>query len=360
MRKLVVVIAALGLVLALGAPAEAARKYRVKASISSSSIMIGQSVTITGTVSPARGGKVVLYKRISGKKWKREATARVRSNGTFAFTDRPKSRQNRQYRVTKPKSGKYRAGTSRPMRLKVRKLKRSTPTVTVTGVSSRVIEAGQGVTVTGTAGRSVAGRYAQLQVGAGGTFGTIGSARIAPNGSFSVAGGISQSGAAVPLRVVIPSSRFNNEAAASAGSVKVFGWTYLSELTRVSSSRFGPTPGNLLGNAYPKSVGNTSNFWWDQDPWAEWSLNYRCTTFTARIGLTDSSPSGSAVKFVASKDAASSDFGTLGNGTSKDVTLDLNGSYRLKLQDIYVAGPTGSGPPTTVGLWGDARILCAF
>ena len=349
MRKLVVVIAALGLVLALGAPAEAARKFRVKASISSSSIMIGQSVTITGTVSPAKGGKVVLYKRISGKKWKREATARVRSNGTFQFTDKPKSRQNRQYRVTKPKSGKYRQGTSRPMRLKVRKLKRSTPAVTVTGVSSRVIEAGQGVTVTGTAGRSVAGRYAQLQVGAGGTFGTIGSARIAPNGSFSVAGGVNQSGAAVPLRVVIPSSRFNNEAAASAGSVKVYGWTYLYDLDPVEGYWYHDSFA-VSGVTYAKSIaqsayGATS---------VQINLARSCTRFAATLGASDTADASVEwATTVYADSVARYSRGGIRLGQSHTVDVDVTGALRLKLDSVETQEDGRL-------VWGDARILCAF
>lgn len=358
MRKVIVVIASLGLVFALGAPAEAARKFRVSVALSASSITIGQSVTISGKITPAKAGrKVVLMKRLSGAKWKREAATRVRAGGTFQFTDRPTTLKSRQYRVTIGRAGKTRPGKSRAVRVKVYrpgKITKSTPSVNVASVSTRSLEAGQSVTLTGTASSSVAGRPVLLQVGAGGSFGNVGTATIGGDGSFSVAGAITQSGAAVPIRVLVPESSLNNEAAAGAGSLQVFGWTFLYDINPVQGE-WEDAAFAISGVTYGKSVGQ-DRYSPGNSAVAEVNLARACTRFVATVGLEDSS--STATEYIATAYADSVQrFSKSGIklGQANPVNVDVSGSLRLKLEVQKIAGSNGDDL-----VWGDARILCAF
>ncbi len=106
-----------GLVLApvafLGPPAQARKHYVVSAK-TGSYVLLGQAVRIRGTVSPRAAGKtVVLQKRLrKTEPWRREATARIRRDGTFQVNDRPTTPRARWYRVKKPASRTLGAGYS--------------------------------------------------------------------------------------------------------------------------------------------------------------------------------------------------------------------------------------------------------
>ena len=128
MKKiLIVAITTLGLVMGSALrTAEAAKKpskFKVKAEVSSSKIISGQTVFVTGKVKPtAIGRKVILqkrYKKHDGK-WKKVETSRVDASGRFELTDRPGTARKRWYRVVKPAGDGHRKGVSEKMKVKVK------------------------------------------------------------------------------------------------------------------------------------------------------------------------------------------------------------------------------------------------
>lgn len=58
---------------------------------------------ISGKVSPAaKGGKVILQKRINGHKWVTEAKLKTRGSGAYSYADKPHAAGARQYRAVVP------------------------------------------------------------------------------------------------------------------------------------------------------------------------------------------------------------------------------------------------------------------
>lgn len=112
---------------AAAAPAErvttaTARPYSVVARIDRDTVVAGHGrVRITGRVRPmAPGQTVVLQQRRDGrKKWTTSSTGRIRQSGSFVLSDRPSKPGVRYYRVLKPASAGWGAGTSKQMRLEV-------------------------------------------------------------------------------------------------------------------------------------------------------------------------------------------------------------------------------------------------
>ena len=103
------------------APSAAADAYTVTATANKTTLVLGQRVVITGSVSPgASGEKVVLQKRYKPKaKWEKERRATISSDGTFKVSDRPTSLKPRWYRVVKPATSSHASGTSGEVRVDV-------------------------------------------------------------------------------------------------------------------------------------------------------------------------------------------------------------------------------------------------
>ena len=237
----------------------AARPYTVTATVSSNEPVIGQTVSITGSVSPNAAGEFVyLQKRYSQSgAWITEQRSKVWPIGKYKLTDRPSSLRTRWYRVYKPASRGHAADHSGVMK------------------------------------------------------------------------------------------------------VTVYQWFYLAQLDMVDEERFDDGTSDIGGRHFAYSVMNDVDFWWDHTPWGEWNLGYKCKTLSAAVGIDDSSATGYEVGFVAYRDGAETDFGVKGLGPASVITLGLRSRLRLRLEDQYVAGPTGSGSGHGFGVWGNARVLCS-
>lgn len=102
--------------------AERAPGYSVSARISASEVIADEdAVRISGSVRPrATGQVVVLQQRLDGtKRWKKSGQAKVRASGRFVLRDEPSTPGVRFYRVVKPASNGFKAGTSRELKLAV-------------------------------------------------------------------------------------------------------------------------------------------------------------------------------------------------------------------------------------------------
>ena len=99
---------------ALTTSATARSSYVVTATASKTTLVLGQAVTFSGSVSPRAAGKTVtLQKRYkTTEPWTNERTATIASDGTFRISDRPTSLKPRWYRVKKAASGSIAAGYS--------------------------------------------------------------------------------------------------------------------------------------------------------------------------------------------------------------------------------------------------------
>ncbi len=112
------VLAGLGLAPAgsSSAAAPAARKapFEVTIRASTTELVLGDSMTIKGTVSPAAAGKpVTLQKKLEGQdSWVDEEVVQLNRRGKYVFELKPSSSQARKFRVIKPANKKRSKGVS--------------------------------------------------------------------------------------------------------------------------------------------------------------------------------------------------------------------------------------------------------
>lgn len=98
---------------AQSASARQATPFEVTARASTSELVLGRKLTITGRVSPKSAGKTVdLQKKIGDKPWKVEDTTTLSRRGKYSFTDEPTTIQARKYRVVKAASKRHDRGVS--------------------------------------------------------------------------------------------------------------------------------------------------------------------------------------------------------------------------------------------------------
>jgi hypothetical protein len=99
-----------------------AAKYRVTLKVSEKEAVEDETkITLTGKVRPnPNGGRVTLQLRYEGEeRWQNLRTAKLKSNGSYKFTDKPRSREERSYRVVKATDGKARKGVSKERAVEV-------------------------------------------------------------------------------------------------------------------------------------------------------------------------------------------------------------------------------------------------
>jgi subtilisin family serine protease len=88
-------------------------RQRVTANLSASSVRVGSSVRLTGTVHPNHAGEQVRLQRNDGGTWRRIGTATLSSTSTYSFTITPTSRGKADYRVVRPADQDHASGRSR-------------------------------------------------------------------------------------------------------------------------------------------------------------------------------------------------------------------------------------------------------
>jgi hypothetical protein len=238
---------------------------------------------------------------------------------------------------------------------------RARPKLTLTRTSSGTIVAGTPVQFSGTAAKSLRGSKVALQrrVGAGkrAKWVTLTRRKVNSTGTFKVAA--KASGGGKNYWRVSTKTKRGQRVYSSPVSTAVYQWYYLSDLDHVEADRFGNGSAEIGGHNFSRSVMNAWDFWWEHEPYGEWNLGYKCVTFTASIGLTDNSTSAGKVEFRATTDGQETSYGTKSIGPATPLTLPVKGILRLRLTDVYVEGPTGSGDGSFWGAWGDAKILCS-
>jgi hypothetical protein len=104
------------------APSAAVRvnvRQKVTAALSASSIRLGQTVTIKGSVAPNHAGKSVTLQWYYSGAWHTAKTATLTSTSTYSFSYRPGSKGTRTLRVYRPADADHAAGNSSSMKLTI-------------------------------------------------------------------------------------------------------------------------------------------------------------------------------------------------------------------------------------------------
>ncbi|VXC40684.1 NPCBM/NEW2 domain-containing protein [Aeromicrobium sp. 9AM] len=113
MRKLFIVLVAAAAILVPMQGAEAASAYSVTASVSISSIDLGKSFVLSGTVSPSAKGKTVkIQRQYAGGSWTTLVTKTLSSTSKYSVTIKPSKAGTTKYRVIKAASSTRAQGIS--------------------------------------------------------------------------------------------------------------------------------------------------------------------------------------------------------------------------------------------------------
>ena len=370
MKKIIVIMAiAIALVAGLAAEADAAKKkpYVVSISVSATSITVGTTLKITGSVSPkASGQTVTIQKKLAGGKWKTEKKVTIKADGTYAYSDVPTTPVNRQYRTYKPKKGKNKKGYSKTVAVKVAKPVQHSATLTITATGATTLDAGQNVSVVGTASANLKGKKVLLQRLNGSSWQTLATGTVSAASTFSVQAKATVAGADQRFRVQAPATSTTKVATSGSKSFTVYGWLYLNTLTPVSkSSNFTSTRGTVAemsGVSYTNSLRALWS-WGSFGGWTtgevQYNLGGHCRAFDARIGVDDTSGEKAAWNFTVTGDSVESAYGFVGLGQSRVISTDVTSVLRLKLNNVRRDG-TPWQQYKADAVWASARVNCAF
>lgn len=157
LRRCAALLAGVGLAASVAvtstAPAAAA-SFGVTISVADTSVVVGETITISGKVTPRPSARYVyLQKRAVGSAtWKTVKKVHTTSGGTFSTRTGASSDADRYYRIYKPKQGSRKAGRSNSVQVIVDPATTPATPPTIAGVSpaSGPLSGGATVTITGT------------------------------------------------------------------------------------------------------------------------------------------------------------------------------------------------------------------
>jgi hypothetical protein len=115
MRKITAVLLAptvVGVLVLVALPADAATRYVVTISSSAARADVGQSVTLTGKVTPKAKGQRVKVQRLSSTGWTTVARPRLNRHSRYRATVTVSGPGDNRYRVVKPRSDGHKKGIS--------------------------------------------------------------------------------------------------------------------------------------------------------------------------------------------------------------------------------------------------------
>jgi hypothetical protein len=228
--------------------------------------------------------------------------------------------------------------------------------VSVTSVSSRILNVGDDLVVRGIASSDLKGKRAQLQRQQGDKWAVLATTGITQKAKFAFKLRILQSGKEQRLRVLVPKSSTTPAAKASAGKITVYGWFYVDDSFPPVSGYFDEGSYEVNGETYAQSVAQTIiNGAGPGSVTTEIGLSRDCTTFEATIGMGDTSSSDARWSTSLNADDLNVwQQASLAVGNSYPVSLDVTGALRLKFSSARDTWPNG---PL---VFGDARLRCAF
>jgi hypothetical protein len=165
------------------------------------------------------------------------------------------------------------------------------------------------------------------------------------------------------IRVTTPKTTRHAAGTSAKKYVTVYRWQYLSNWAdtprQVAQSAWYSLDrvANINGRVYlhspvdvHDSLGQTGS--------VEYNLSRGCLTFRMAAGVTDESPSGGSAQLEIQTDTVPIWAQTMTLGQNQDVSLNVNGSLRLRLQDTIVSDL--SGWDYIYAAFGNARVLCRF
>jgi hypothetical protein len=183
--------------------------------------------------------------------------------------------------------------------------------------------------------RAAAGARVNLQIKSGTKWVTFTQARVRADGTFRKAWYFSKAGVKV-IRAQMPAKGSRSKGASASVTIKVWRWIPLTSAAAVEGYDFSDVgAGYTNGTLTTRTLQETQDDWFD-DPgdlsYSDWSIQRRCSTLSAVVGLDDSSESVSRNRVEILGDGYSRYTRDFALGQGERVSLNIWGVLRLRLQ----------------------------
>lgn len=342
--------------------APALKVSSIKDTTGGSSVYLGNTLKVSGTVSKSLAKKKVSLQALNGKKWSAVGTpATVTSKGAVGFKVKPAKTGKATYRLRSTSTASLSAAYSKAASVNV--INKQSPalklnSITKTaGTGAKVV--GDSLTFKGTTNKSLAGKKVSLQRKSSRTW-----VDAKASGTVSSAGTFSFSAKAVGLgstehRVVSSATGSVKGGSSPAKNADLYKWFDVAPRTVVDFDYINETM-QIDGRDYPNSLGEYSSGGVDTGHIrALYVLEGKCETFRATIGLNDSGSNRESVqKFSVGVSAGSGSADitkfeeSVGYGKAKPVVVDVSGDSEMFL-DIQNNSSKGGR-----AVWGKPQLLC--
>jgi len=220
------------------------------------------------------------------------------------------------------------------------------------------IVAGSKITISGTTSSNLVGKKLTVEIRKGTKWlDFAGTATVTKKKSFTITSKAAEVGS-VKYRVVFKGSK-SLKASKTARSALVWKWFNLVDQTVVEHqevlgwNRPHETTGvTVAGVSYGRQLAGSSRS--NRVSSSDFNLSYKCRSFTTKVGLTDSSASGTTGTFDVYLDgnATTGSQKSVALGAVNTIALDATGVFRIRLQ--HQANGTKDAFPA----WPQAKVLC--
>jgi uncharacterized protein YraI len=224
--------------------------------------------------------------------------------------------------------------------------------VTVTSRTKSSVDLGAKLTFAGKTSKNLKGKTVALQIRAGGKWSTVTRTKVSAKLTFALAVKATQAGKQA-YRVYAPSTTTTKATASKAFGYTVWSWYNLGG-TYVDNYASWDGDFSIGGKTFRDSLIISGLYDDPIDGWADYNVNYKCTTFRATIGMRDDSVTGAVRSFGLGIDSTTVNFGTRGLGAGLAVTADITDAYRIRLSSTPDGNKIDGRP-----VFGTPQVYCS-
>lgn len=367
---LVAALSTVGLLAGIPKAVAAPRAATVVSLIAPTTVFSGGIVTARGTLKrvrlakPIAGQRVRIDKRAAGNStWVKAGTAVTRADGSYSVD------------VIVTRNIELRAVFSQTRSLKAdvssTRAVTASQSINVSAQGPSTVDAGEDVSLSGTASQGLRGTLVHLEQLRGSTWQRIGSVRVSSSGGFRVSGSTSVGGFQQSFRVRAVATRQIAGAVSTTYKFTVYAWyplTSLKPLTSpaqdVQSNNFRPTGGavSVGGQSYGNSwasLYSANGFSKFESGQAAFAPLTECTTLEMTMGIRDNAGANAAWQFLVYLDGNEFNYGYLTKGQNVPLTIDVTAVNRFKLANNRLVGMPDDAAFAADAVWAGARIKCA-
>lgn len=245
-------------------------------------------------------------------------------------------------------------------------------TIQVTWPASDNPVAGDEVQLGGETSANLAGGTVRLQVRDSRTWNTLGSAPVSPDARFVIAVTLLKAGSGQEFRIHAPATAATAEAASEIKKLDIYGWYDLGAMGWSDNEAHGhagagwqdPFTGTVNALTFRHALALNTH---SSTGWVAVDLQRTCVQFKGTVGWSDTSPTwGEAVGDLQGEirifadDVEISTKSEIRFGESHELTADVSGTLRFRLEAGKFAGNHERTTESGYFVVGDPQFLCLF